>query len=495
MMRTRRARENEPDRQIGAAPVWALRPASAVVQLSGISSGGSSGSTLPELGSPGRVDGSGRLDSPRTHYAKSGDLEIAYQVLGDGPFDLVVVPPGYSVMQPSWDWPALGDFWRRLARFSRVILLDKRGTGLSDRVSGTPTLEERMDDVRAVLDAVGSPRAALLGGSEAGPITTLFAATYPERVIALVLVAASVTASSDESERQMFDYLDKYWGSGLSGERWYAPSLAGDPQARKFVGRFETMSGSPNAMRQLLAMNKLINVRPVLPAVSVPTLVIHCLGDRAVPVEDGRYYAEHISGAKYVELPGEDHWWWIGPDHDTIVQEIEEFLTGERSEVEPDRVLKTILFTDITESTQRAVELGDRRWRELLDQHDATVRSALARFRGDEIKLTGDGFLAAFDGPARAIRCALVITRDTGQLGLGVRAGLHTGECEARGDDLAGIAVHTGARVAALADPGEILVTSTVRDLVAGSNIDFTDRGVHTLKGVPGEWQILAVNH
>ena len=434
------------------------------------------------------------MDSPRTRYAKSGDLDIAYQVLGDGPLDLLIVPPGYSVMEPSWDWPALGDFWRRLARFSRVILLDKRGTGLSDRVSGTPTLEERMDDVRAVLDAVGSPRAALLGGSEAGPITALFAATYPERVVALVLVAATVQGT-DDNEQLMFDYVDRYWGSGLSGEQFFAPSLAGDPQARKLVGRFERMSGSPNTIKQLLAMNKLIDIRPVLPTVSVPTLVIQCVGDRAVPVETGRYIAEHISGAKYVELPGEDHWWWIGPDHDTIAQEIEEYLTGERPEPEGERVLKTILFTDIAESTQRAVELGDRRWRELLDQHDATVRASLAHFRGDEIKSTGDGFFAAFDGPARAIRCAQAITRDTGRLGLGVRAGLHTGECEARGNDLAGIAVHTGARVAALAGAGEILVTSTVRDLVAGSNIDFTDRGTHALKGIPGDWLILAVNH
>jgi class 3 adenylate cyclase len=347
--------------------------------------------------------------------------------------------------------------------------------------------------VRAVLDAVGSPRAALLGGSEAGPITTLFAATYPERVIALVLVAPTVMWS-DENEPRMFDYIDKYWGSGLSGELWFAPSLAADPQARTFVGRFERMAGSPNAMRQLVAMNRQIDIRPILPAVSVPTLVVHRSGDRAVPVENGRYYAQHISGAKYVELPGDDHWWWLGPGHETIAQEIEEYLTGERPETEPDRVLKTILFTDIVESTQTAVELGDRRWRELLDQHDETVRGSLARFRGDEIKSTGDGFFAAFDGPARAIRCAQSITHDTGRLGLGVRAGLHTGECEVRGHDLAGIAVHTGARVAALAGAGEVLVTSTVRDLVAGSNIDFTDRGTHKLKGVPGEWQILAVN-
>ena len=448
--------------------------------------------------------GGDSLDSPRTHYAQSGDLAIAYQLLGDGPVDLVVVPPGFSVMEPSWDWPALADSWRRMARFSRVVLLDKRGTGLSDPVTGSPTLEERMDDVRAVMDAVGSSRAVVLGGSEAGPIATLFAATYPQRVAALILVAAMVkwsaapdlcAAITDETEQMMYDYLDAFWGSGMSGELMYAPSLAGDPLAREFVGRFERMAGSPNAIKRLLAMNKQIDIRHVLPSVSAPTLVLHRDGDRVVPVEHGRYYSQHITNAKYVELEGVDHWWWIGTGSDAIAQEIEEFLTGERPEPELDRVLKTILFTDIVGSTQRAVELGDRRWRELLDHHDATVRGVLSRFRGEEIDTTGDGFFAAFDGPARAIRCAQAIVHDAGRLGLEVRAGLHTGECEVRGGGLAGIAVHTGARVAALAGSGEILVTSTVRDLVAGSNIDFADRGSHSLKGVPGQWQILAVNH
>jgi len=443
------------------------------------------------------------LDSPRTRYAQSGDLAIAYQVLGEGPFDLVVVPPGFSVMEPSWDWPALAESWRRLARFSRVILLDKRGTGLSDPVSGLPTLEDRMDDVRAVMDAADSSRAVVLGGSEAGPVATLFAATYPERVTALVLVAAMVkwtsapdlrAAMTDEDEQQMLDYLAEHWGSGLSGELMYAPSLAGDPHARQFVGRFERMAGSPNAMRRLIAMNRDTDIRPVLPSISVPTLVVHRDRDRVMPVEHGRYYAQHIADAKYVELSGDDHWWWIGTGDDLIAQEIEEFLTGERPEPELDRVLKTIMFTDIVGSTRRAAELGDHRWRELLDQHDAIVHSALTRFRGDAIKTTGDGFFAAFDGPARAIRCARAITHDANRLGLDVRAGLHTGECEVRGDDLAGIAVHTGARVARLAGPGEVLVTSTVRDLVAGSTIDFVDRGSHTLEGVPGEWHILAVH-
>ena len=443
------------------------------------------------------------MGSPRTQYAQSGDLDIAYQVLGDGPLDLVVVPPGFSVMEASWDWPALGTFWRRLSRFARVVLLDKRGTGLSDRVTSVPTLEERMDDVRAVLDAVGSSRAALLGGSEAGPITTLFAATYPERVSALILIDAIVkwsaapdleAAISDAEEQLMFEYLDQEWGTGQSGELFFAPSLAADPRARDFVGRFERMAGNPRAIRRLIEMNKEIDVRRVLPTVTVPTLVIQRDRDRVVPVSHGRYYAHYIGGAKYVELSGEDHWWWTAPDSETITEEIEEFLTGERPQPDFDRVLKTILFIDIVDSTRHVADLGDHRWRELLDQHDTTVREALDRFDGQEIKTTGDGFLAAFDGPARAIRCAQRITDEAARLGLEVRAGLHTGECELRGSDLAGIAVHTGARVAALANGGEVLVTSTVRDLVAGSNITFTDRGVHELKGVPDKWRILSID-
>jgi len=442
------------------------------------------------------------LRRPHTRYAKSGDLEIAYQVLGNGPVDVLVVPPGFSVMEPSWDWPALGDFWRRLARFSRLILLDKRGTGLSDRVAGVAMLEERIDDVRAVMDAAGSEQAALFGGSEGAPIATLFAATYPERVTALVLVAALAKwsaapglppAYTDEDERVTVDYLDNYWGSGLSGEMMFAPSLAGDREAREFVGRLERTAGSPSAMKALIAMNQQIDIRHVLPTISAPTLVIHRRSDHVIPVEHGRYYANQIRGARYVELDGDDHWWWTGENSDTIAEDIEEFLTGERREADPDRVLKTILFTDIVRSTERAAMLGDRRWRDLLDRHDTAVRHALQRFRGEEIKTTGDGFLAAFDGPARAIRCAQLIIEDARALGLEVRAGLHTGECEVRGDDLTGIAVHTGARVAALADPGEVLVTGTVRDLVAGSGIEFNDRGHHSLRGVPGEWRVLAV--
>jgi pimeloyl-ACP methyl ester carboxylesterase/class 3 adenylate cyclase len=439
------------------------------------------------------------MQAPRTRYANSGDLDIAYQVLGDSPTDLVVVPPGLTLMDTAWDNAALGGFWRRLASFSRLVLLDKRGTGLSDRVSAVATLEERMDDVRAVMEAVGSPRAALLAGSEAGPIATLFAATYPERVSALILVGAFVKwkatpefpwGYSDEQHQSLLDYVEHRWGSGLSGEQWFAPSLAADHRADEWVGRAERQTGTPSAMATLLAMNALLDIRPVLATVTVPTLVIHRSGDRVVDVHHGRYYAEHIPAATYVELPGDDHWWWIG-DADAVIDEIQQFLTGRRHQPETERVLKTVLFTDIVGSTERATELGDRRWRELLDAHDTATRLELDRYRGQEIKATGDGFVASFDGPARAIRCAQTIAATAPALGLDIRAGLHTGECELRGDDLAGIALHVGARVASLAGPGEVLVTSTVRDLVAGSGIEFTDRGRHVLKGVAGEWQVL----
>jgi class 3 adenylate cyclase/pimeloyl-ACP methyl ester carboxylesterase len=440
------------------------------------------------------------IERPRTHYAKSGDLDIAYQVLGDGPIDLIVVPPGLSIMDTAWDSGALRDFWYGLAAFTRLILLDKRGTGLSDRVIGVPTLEERMDDVRAVMGAVSSEQAALLGGSEAAPITALFAATYPERVSALILVDALVKWSATEefpwgfdnaTQRWLLDYVENSWGSGLSGELWFAPSLEGEPGAREWVARVESATGTPSAMATQLAMDALIDVRPVLGTISAPTLVVHRVDDRVADVHHGRFCSEHIPGAKYVELPGEDHWWWIG-DASAVINEIQEFLTGRRHQPEIERVLKTVLFTDIVGSTERASELGDRKWTRTLDEHDRAVRRELDRYRGQEVNTTGDGFLACFDGPARAIRCAQAITGSAPRFGINVRAGVHTGECELRGTDLAGIAVHIGARVAALAGVGEVLVTSTVRDLVAGSGIVFTDRGRHSLKGVPGEWQLLA---
>lgn len=438
---------------------------------------------------------------PRTQYAQCGDLEIAYQIVGDGPIDLVVPPAGLLVMEAGWDWPLIAAFWRRLGEFSRLILLDKRGAGLSSPVSGVPTLEERMDDVRAVLDAVGTESAALFGASEGGPVSTMFATTYPDRVSSLVLYGAVAkwSATDDfpwgfsekvlEANRQ---YIKSAWGSGLGGEALFAPSLAADPQAREFVGRMERLSGTPSTALQVIETYPLIDVRPIVPTVSVPTFVIHRSGDSAVPIQHGRHYADHIPDARFLELHGHDHWWWVG-DSEAIAGAIEEFLTGEVHRPEPGRVLKTILFSDIVASTERVVELGDQQWRDLLDAHDAEIRRKLAEFRGAEINTTGDGFLATFDGPARAIHCAEAIANGARDVGLAIRIGLHTGECEMRGDDLAGIAVHIGARVASLADPGEVLVTSTVRDLVAGSGIQFTDRGAHELKGVPGEWQVLAV--
>ena len=441
------------------------------------------------------------LDRPTTRYAACGDLEIAYQVIGDGSVDLVVPPAGLLVMEASWDWPLIAAFWRRLAHSFRVILLDKRGAGLSSQITGVPTLEERMDDVRAVLDAVGTESAAFFGASEGGPVTAMFATTYPERVSSVVFYGAVAKWSASEdfpwgfSERAIEanrEYVRTSWGSGLSGEILFAPSLAEDERACEHVGRMERLSGTPNEAAKVIETYPLIDVRPILPTMRVPTLVIHRAGDSAIPVKHGRYYAEHIPGAELCELPGNDHWWWVG-DSESVAVAIEEFLIGVAHRPVPDRILKTVLFSDIVGSTEHAVELGDSRWRHLLDEHDATVRRDLEQYRGAEINTTGDGFLAAFDGPARAIHCAQAIAADAHALGIEVRIGLHTGECEVRGDDLAGIAVHIGARIAALSGNGEVLVTSTVRDLVAGSEIDFVDRGSHVLKGVPGEWQVLAV--
>ena len=434
---------------------------------------------------------------PETRYAKSGDVNIAYQVVGDGPFDLVWVPGWVSHLEHSWEEPSNARFLHRLASFSRLIMLDKRGTGLSDRVSinELPTLEQRMDDVRAVMDAVGSQRAALMGVSEGGAMTALFAATYPERTTALVLYAANARHPAHdltaEQLQPILDAFERSWGQGMAWPMW-APSRADDPQLKEWGARFERLGGSPGAAVALFRMAAAIDIRKVLPAIRVPTLILHRTGDQALPVMDSRYMAEQIPGAKYVELPGMDHVWFVG-DADAILNEVQEFLTGVRPGPEPDRVLATVLFTDIVGSTQRAGELGDRRWRDLLDSYYALSRRELGRFRGREIKTMGDGFLATFDGPARGIRCACAISDSVGQLGLAIRAGLHTGECEMMGDDVGGIAVHIGARVATEATAGEVLVSSTVKDLVAGSGLQFEDRGSHALKGVPEEWRLFAV--
>ena len=439
------------------------------------------------------------VDVPKTRYAKSGDVHIAYQVVGEGPLDLVYVPGFVSHLEFEWEGPLSARFFQRLASFSRLIRFDKRGTGLSDRPPGVPTLEQRMDDVRAVMDAAGSQKAALFGVSEGGPMSLLFSATYPERTSALVLYGSYARRAwaSDhpfgiteaDMERALED-LERNWG-GSAGIETRAPSMAHDEHFGRWRANWMRLAASPGAAVAILRMNMEIDVRHILPVIRVPTLIVHRTGDRLTRVEQARYVAERIPGARLVELPGIDHTPYV--DGDPILDEVEEFLTGVRHVAEPNRVLATVLFTDIVGSTERAAVLGDQRWRELLTSHHALVRKELARFRGREIDTAGDGFLATFDGPARAIRCASAIRDDVKPLGIEIRAGLHTGECEVMGDKLGGIAVHIGARIASLAKSGEVLVSSTVKDLVAGSGLEFEDRGTHSLKGIPGEWRLFAV--
>src|SRR6266478_1361016 len=438
---------------------------------------------------------------PATRYAKSGDVNIAYQVVGEGPFDLVVVPGWISNVDFAWEDPFYGDWVRGLAAFSRVVLFDKRGTGLSDRDVGDSTLEERMDDLRAVLEAAGSERAAIMGFSEGGPLSMLFAATYPERVRALILYATFARASEApdypegaevrKNVELLRSRLENAWGQGTTLEL-LAPGLAHIPRAREFMGRYERMCVSPRAGRAHLGWLLEIDVRPVARTLQLPTLVVHRTDDALIRVELGRALAREIPGARYVELGGDGHPPWIG-DSAALVAEIQQFLTGSRVRVEAERVLATVLFTDIVGSTERAVALGDRAWRDLLGRHHAIVRREIEHYRGREIDTAGDGFFATFDGPARAIRCAKSIRDTVRSLGIETRIGLHTGECERIDDKVAGIAVHTGARVMAKAEPGEILVSSTVKDLVAGSGLDFREHGTHALKGLPGEWRLFAV--
>jgi pimeloyl-ACP methyl ester carboxylesterase len=438
---------------------------------------------------------------PETRYVASGDVNIAYQVVGDGPRDLIIVPGWLSNIEVFWEEPTLVRFLERLATFSRLILFDKRGTGLSDRISDMPMLETRMDDVRAVMDAVSSERAALLGYSEGGPMSALFAATFPARTSALIMIGSFARriqspdypwAPTVDERDQFIEITRREWG-GPVGIEARAPSMAHDERFRTWWARMLRMSASPGANVALLKMNSEIDVRHVLPTIRVPTLLIHNVGDRCVDVRDSRYMATQIPGAKYVELDGIDHLPWVG-NPEAIFDEIEEFLTGVRTGPDPDRVLATVMFTDIVESTARAVELGDRAWRDVLVRHHTLVRDELSRFRGREIDTAGDGFFATFDGPARAIRCACAISTRVRSLGIDVRAGLHTGECEVIGEKVGGIAVHIGARVAGLAEAGEVLVSNTVKDLVAGSGIGFQSRGVHMLKGIPGEWNLFAVS-
>ena len=439
---------------------------------------------------------------PETRYARSGEVNIAYQVVGEGPMDLVYVMGWVSNIDLFWAEARLERFLSRLASFSRLILFDKRGTGLSDRVPNDqlPTIEQRMDDVRAVMDAAGSERAALFGVSEGGPMAAVFASTYPQRTSALVMYGTYAKrvrtedypwAPTPEERQRWYDLLQRDWGRDAD-LAVLAPSIADDPQVRQWWGSYLRQSASPGAALALARMNTQIDIRQVLPAIRVPTLVIHRTGDRDIDVGGARWMAERIPGARYVELPGDDHLPWAG-DQDALLGEIEEFLTGVRHVDVSDRVLATVLFTDIVGSTERAAAVGDREWRELLSRHHALVRREVERFRGREIDTAGDGFLVSFDGPARGIRCACAIRDGVRAIGLEIRAGLHTGECEVMGDQLTGLAVHTGARVAALAGPSEVLVSSTVRDLVAGAGLEFADRGEHELKGVPGSWHLFAV--
>ncbi len=439
--------------------------------------------------------------APTTHYAKSGDVNIAYQVVGDGGLDLLCVPGWISNVELMWEEPAQAHVLERLASFSRLILFDKRGTGLSDPVplDRLPTLEERMDDVRAVLDAVGSERTAIFGFSEGGLMSVLFAASYPERTVALALygIFAKRLWSADypwaprpDARQREIEELERTWSESMDLDQ-LAPSE--DAAFKRRLATYFRRSASPGAAVALLRMNSEIDVRHVLPTIQVPTLVLHRTGDQDVDVEEGRWIAARVPGATFVELPGDAHLAWAG-DTDEMVDELEEFFTGVRRGPEPNRVLSTVLFTDLVGSTERAGELGDRRWRELLELHHSAVRRQLDRFRGREVDTAGDGFLATFDGPARAVRCARAITGSVRELGLEIRAGVHTGECELVDGDVRGIAVHTGARVAAKAGPGEVLVSSTVRDLVAGSGIEFADRGEHELKGVPGTWRLFSVS-
>jgi class 3 adenylate cyclase len=438
--------------------------------------------------------------TPETKYAKADDgVHIAYQAFGEGPFDLVVIPGFISHLELAWEDKALARVLRRLASVSRVIMFDKRGTGMSDRSERLPDIDRRMLDIEAVMHATASEQAAILAVSEGGPMAILFAAAHPERTRQLVLVAtyARITACPDypigmptEQLYESVQHLEPAWGTGVGLGGW-APSLANDPVARDNFARLQRLSASPGAAMALMSSYMDIDVRPALSLIHAPTLVIHQTGDRMVPVAHGRYLAEHIDGARLVELPGADHFWWT-EGTERILEEAEEFLTGTRSVLETDRVLASVLFTDIVESTRRAVELGDHEWRRLLNRHDALVQREIERHGGRLIKLTGDGVLATFDGPARSVRCARAISDGAQALGIELRAGVHTGEVELRGDDIAGLGVNIASRIEGLAQPGEVLVSRTVTDLVAGSGLSFDDRGEHDLKGVPGRWQLFA---
>jgi pimeloyl-ACP methyl ester carboxylesterase len=438
--------------------------------------------------------------TPKTRYARSGDVSIAYQVVGEGLHDVVLAPGFPSHLEHAWEQPRLAHFYRRLASFSRLILFDKRGLGLSDRVahSDLPGIEQRIDDIRAVLDEVGSERATVVGISDGGPIAAVFAATYPERTRGLVMVNsyARRLRSDDypwgptaEDWRGFEEAFRQDWGGPLFLDI-LMPSRVDDADFANWWAAYLRRSSSPGAAAAYLRMNAHIDVRAALPAIHVPTLILHSVGDNICPVEGARYVASQIPGARLVELPGDDHQAWAS-EPERLIGEIEEFVTGERHGPPPDSVLATLLFTDIVGSTETAAGLGDRRWNTLLDSHHALVRVQLSRFRGVEVNTTGDGFLAMFDGPARAVRCALAVEDALQAVGVSIRAGVHTSEVQLSGRDVRGVGVHVAARIMSLARPGEVLVSSVVRDLAVGSGLKFAERGRHVLKGVPGEWELL----
>jgi class 3 adenylate cyclase len=437
------------------------------------------------------------MEPPETRYVDSGGVRIAYQVLGDGPVDFVVVPGFVSNLDMQWTDPEITRFNEYLASFTRLVMYDKAGTGLSDPLPAVPTLEQRMADLSAVLEAAGVERPVLLGISEGGPMSLMFAATFPERVRGLILYGSMVCGNLDPTENPggprwvdvggRIKTAIEHWGKGLLIDV-FSPTLAGQPFARRINGLHERAMASPAMASAAYDAILGIDVRDVLPTIRTPTLVLHRVGD-AIPIEGARYMAARIPGARLLELSGADHWWWVG-DSESILDAIEEFVTGTRPDRHIDRMLATVLFTDIVGSTKRVAELGDTAWRNLLERHNQATREQLAAFRGREISSTGDGFLATFDGPGRGVRCAREIIESARDFGVEIRAGLHTGECEALGENIGGIAVHIGARIAAAAGRGEVLVSGTVRDLVAGSGILFEDAGEHELKGVSEPWRL-----
>lgn len=457
--------------------------------------GGAGGSAVP--GPRGRRADAGSM-RPQTRYARSGEIHIAYQVVGDGPMDLVFVPGWVSHVEAWWELPMAQRFLRRLASFSRLILFDKRGTGASDRVAGFPTIEERIDDVRAVMDEVGSERAAMVGFSEGGTMGVMFAALHPDRTSALVLYGAFARwlkspdypfGMAPEMQERGLAIIEEGWGRGVLASLMN-PTRAKEPEIRRGWARYESLSASPGSAVAMARVNASFDVRHVLPVIRVATLVVHRGEDGFVNVAHGRYLAEHILGAKYVELPGSDHVPATEDAVDSVADEIREFLTGQRFAVESDRFLATVMFTDIVSSTERAASLGDQRWMELLKSYYNSASQEITRFGGRVIKSTGDGLLAAFEGPTRAIRGALAVTDAARRLGIDTRTGLHLGECEPAGEDIGGLAVHIARRVTEAAAPGQVVVSSTVKDVAAGSGIRFTSRGPHALKGVPDEFHL-----